>query len=78
MKNLIVDWDFLRLLRLGIGLWLGFQAIAESQLIVGVMAALFLLQAIFNIGCAGGACNTPRIRANHKHLIKEEVFEEIK
>ena len=66
--KLLKNWDFIRFLRLGIGLWLGYAAISEHQIIVGVMAGLFLLQAIMNIGCGSKGCNVTfsKSKTNHK------------
>lgn len=64
MTTIRKNWDFMRLLRLGIGLWLGYAAITEHQVIIGVMAGLFLLQALMNIGCGSKGCNVPYSKSN--------------
>ena len=76
MTTILKNWDFMRILRLGISLWLGYAAITEHQVIIGVMAGLFLLQALMNIGCGSKGCNVPYRNSNQK--IEDISFEEIK
>jgi hypothetical protein len=78
MTTLLKNWDFIRFLRLGIGLWLGYAAISEHQLIIGVMAGLFLLQAIMNIGCGSKGCNVPFSKSNTNQKVEDISFEEVK
>ncbi len=77
--KLLNNWDFMRFIRLGIGLWIGYSAIAEQQLLLGLLAALFIVQAVLNMGCAGGACGTlPSAKRSVKQKIKNTTFEEVK
>ena len=78
MKKTLINWNFMRFLRLGIGLWLGYTAITEHQLIIGVMAGLFLIQAIMNIGCGSKGCNVPFKKNNTNQKIEDLSFEELK
>jgi hypothetical protein len=78
MTTILKNWDFMRLLRLGIGLWLGYTAITEHQAIIGVMAGLFLLQAIMNLGCGSKGCNVPYNKSNRNQKVEDISFEEIK
>jgi hypothetical protein len=78
MKNILKNWDFMRFLRLGIGLWLAYAAFTEQQVIVGVMAALFLLQALLNIGCGSKGCNVSSNRRSVNPKIEDISFEEVK
>ena len=78
MKKTLINWDFMRFLRLGIGLSLGYAAITEHQLIIGVMAGLFLIQAMMNIGCGSKGCNVPFNKNNTNHKFEDLSFEELK
>jgi hypothetical protein len=78
MKKILINWDFMRFLRLGIGLWLSYAAITEHQLIIGVMAGLFLIQAIMNIGCGSKGCNVPFSKNNTNQKVEDISFEEVK
>ena len=68
----------MRFLRLGIGLWLGYAAFTEHQLIIGVMAGLLLIQAIMNIGCEIKGCNVPFNKNNTNQKVEDLSFEELK
>lgn len=78
MTTILKNWDFMRILRLGISLWLGYAAITEHQPIIGVMAGLFLLQALMNFGCGSKGCNVPYSKSNGNSKIEDISFEEIK
>lgn len=77
--KLLNNWDFMRFIRLGIGLWIGYSAIAEQQLVLGLLAALFIVQAVLNMGCTAGACGTlPSAKQSMKQKLKNTTFEEVK
>jgi hypothetical protein len=78
MKKILINWDFIRFLRLGIGLWLSYAAITKHKLIIGVMASLFLIQAIMNIGCGSKGCNVPFSKNNTNQKVENLSFEELK
>ena len=78
--KLLKNWDFMRFLRLGIGLWIGYSAIAEQQFILGLLSAWFIVQAVLNMGCSGGACGTlPSTKIKSTNLkLENTTFEEVK
>ena len=63
IKKLLSGWDFARFFKLGISLALlaGYFSTKESFYLAG--AAFLGVQAILNIGCPGGACQTPTIES---------------
>lgn len=75
---LLNNWHFMRWLRLGLGLFIAFQAVKNLDAISGLIAGFFLFQAITNTGCCGsGGCDVPA--STQKQSNVEEVdFEEIK
>jgi hypothetical protein len=78
LQTLLTGWDFMRLFRLSIGLFIGFQAIQTHDSISGMFAALFLFQAITNTGCCGAnGCAVPNAK-DDQHKIEDIEFEEIK
>lgn len=78
LQTLWTGWDLMRLFRLGIGLFIGVQAIQTHDSISGMFAALFLFQAATNTGCCGsGGCAIPDTQANQSQ-IEDVEFEEIK
>jgi hypothetical protein len=60
-QRLLYNWDFMRWLRLGIGVLIGIQSIRTFDAFSGLIAIFFLFQAITNTGCCGsGGCAVPR------------------
>ena len=60
MKDLIFkNWNVIRFVRLGIGLFILVQAIIAADILFGVAGVLFAGMAIFNAGCSSGACSVP-------------------
>jgi len=70
------NWNIMRIVRLLLGGVILTQAIANHDLWVGIMAALFMLMPIFNIGCCTSACNIKQ--PNRPNKSDDIVFEEIK
>ena len=62
MKESLRKWDFGRVFRLLAGLAAIIYALTSKEYVFLLLAALFLLQAIFNISCccAGGGCSTTK------------------
>lgn len=50
---LLSNWNFLRILRLGLGIMLAIQAIDLRDSFSGIVAVFFLYQAATNTGCCG-------------------------
>lgn len=79
LKNTIfTGWNFIRWLRLAIGIVIAYQAFATQNGLLGLLAGIFIFQALANAACCGtSACNTSPVKQN---LGKTEdvEFEEIK
>lgn len=77
MKNYLSNWNFMRVLRLALGIFIIVQGVKDQQWLLAIMGALFSLMPIFNIGCGGtSSCATPTSRSNR--TIEEVSYEEIK
>jgi hypothetical protein len=77
-QTLFKNWHFMRWLRLGLGLFIAFQAIKMQDSVSGLIAAVFLFQAFTNTGCCGaGGCAVPRTKKNTTRT-EEPEFTEIK
>lgn len=78
MKDMIFsNWNFIRFLRLGMGLVILVQAVIAADIMFGLIGLLFTGMAVFNASCCGaGACATPP--ANKDAGSKEISYEEIK
>lgn len=77
-ETLLTDWNFMRILRLGLGIYISVQAVETQSILSGIFAAFFLFQAITNTGCCGSnGCAVP-IKKNNSDKIEEVEYEEIK
>lgn len=74
---LLTDWHLMRIVRLGIGLAIGFNAWQESSGLIGLLAGLLIIQALSNTGCCGaGGCSVPS-KTNGSGTENEITFTEI-
>jgi len=66
MKQAIFsNWDFMRFLRLGLGVAIVVQAAMAGSWAMGIAGLLFTAMPVFNIGCCGsGGCDTPAGKTN--------------
>ena len=77
-ETLLLNWNFMRALRLVLGIFVAYQAIKTHDAFSGVIAAFFIFQAVTNTGCCGAqACSTPT-RKNNSDAIEDVEFVEIK
>lgn len=75
---LLTDWNFMRILRLGLGIYIAVQAVETQSTILGIFAVFILFQAITNTGCCGSnGCAVP-IKKNNSDKIEEVDYEEVK
>ena len=56
------DWHAMRLIRLGLGIVIAFQAFQMKDGCFAILAALVIFQALSNTGCAGGSCAIPKAK----------------
>ncbi len=77
MKQIIFsNWNFMRFLRLGLGIAIIVQAAMAGNWTMGILGLLFTAMPVFNIGCCGaGGCNTPTKKTfeTTKDISYEEV-----
>lgn len=77
-KTLFTNWHFMRWLRLGLGLFIAFQAIQHHDSLSGFFAAFLLFQAVTNTGCCGaGGCSVPASKAP-TGKVQDVEFEKVK
>ena len=72
MKNLLLkNWDFVRTLRLLIGLGVGGYAAWAGDYFLAALGGLFIIQAVFNLSCCGsGGCSV----ASQKKTLYQSVI----
>jgi hypothetical protein len=77
MKVYLRNWNFMRLLRLALGIFIIVQGIQTKEWLFVALGGLFSLMPLLNIGCCGASgCNTPVSKSNKK--VEEISYEEIK
>jgi hypothetical protein len=76
MKNYLSDWNFIRVLRIALGVFIIVQGIGAKDGLFIAAGALFSLMPLLNIGCGGlSGCNRPVPKSNKK--IEDTTYEEI-
>jgi hypothetical protein len=77
MKQVIFsNWNFMRFLRLGLGISIIVQSAMAGNLTMGILGLLFTAMPVFNIGCCGTAgCNTPTKKTSE--TTKDITYEEV-
>ena len=77
MKQIILsNWNFMRFLRLGLGIAIIIQSTLAGNWTMGILGLLFTAMPVFNIGCCGSAgCTTPVKKSSEtaKDIRYEEV-----
>lgn len=77
-ETLLTDWTFMRILRLGIGIYIAILAVETLSILSGFFASFFIFQAITNTGCCGSnGCAVP-IKKNNLDKTEEITDEEVK
>lgn len=75
-RSILNNWNFLRFIRLVMGVVITVQAILMKEIMVGVAGLLLTCMAVFNIGCCGaGGCNVPTRKTSQ--TTKEISYEEV-
>jgi hypothetical protein len=72
-------WDFVRILRLVIGVTVIGQAFIMQELLLGIGGAMLTTMAVLNIGCCGTqGCDVNARKDTAKVKLEETNFEEVK
>ena len=78
MKNILANWNFMRALRLILGIIILVQGIQANEFMYAIAGLLLSGMAIANIGCCGvGGCNVPYRKRELEVTNKEITYEEI-
>jgi len=72
-RQLLTNWHPMRWVALAIGLFLGYNWLAESSPVLGFMSLFFLFQAITNTGCLAGQCAPATRELNTDDIQFEEI-----
>ncbi len=77
LNTILKNWNFVRLLRLAIGVFLFVEALISQKWFLVAVGAIFVLMPLLNFGCcATGDCAVPQ--NNPKKSSDEVEYEEIK
>ncbi len=77
MKNYLRNWDFMRVLRLALGIFIIVQGVQTKEWLFVALGGLFSLMPLLNIGCCGSSgCNTPVSKSNKK--VEDISYEEVR
>ena len=77
-ETLLTDWNFMRILRLGLGIYIAIQVVETHSILSGIFFFFFIFQAVTNTGCCGSnGCAVP-IKKNNSDKSYEIEYEEIK
>lgn len=78
MKNILNNWNFMRILRLVMAIFIIFQGIETGQWLFVVAGVIFVLMPVFNVGCCGtSGCNTNSY-SKQNSKIQKTTYTEIK
>jgi hypothetical protein len=75
-QSILNNWNYIRVLRLVIGLAILVQGILTKDILFGIAGFLFAAMAVFNAGCCGAAgCNVPEKKTSQttKDICNEEL-----
>ena len=65
IQTLLIDWNFMRFVRLGLGVYIGIQAFETQSILSGILAAFLLYPVVTNPGCcAETGCAVPNKKNN--------------
>ena len=75
-QTILSNWNFMRFLRLGLGIAIIVQSAIAKDWTMGILGFLFAGMAVLNIGCCGtGGCSVPTKRSSE--TIKDITYEEV-
>lgn len=77
MKNYLRNWNFMRVLRLALGIFIIVQGVQTKEWVFVALGGLFSLMPLLNMGCCGASgCNTAISKSHEK--TEDITYEEIK
>ena len=78
MNTLLQNWNFMRGLRLLLGVIVLLQSIFAKDLLLGVMSLFLIGMAVFNFGCCGSGGRGVNFNKSKSNKTIEDVdFEEV-
>ncbi|MFD1629824.1 hypothetical protein [Pseudopedobacter beijingensis] len=78
MKNYLSKWNFMRIIRLVLGIVIIVQGIQAQQWMLVALGGLFTLMPLFNIGCCGTAGCSINYSSRKNTKTEDITYEEVK
>ncbi len=76
-KTLTSDWNFMRFVRLVIGLAIVFNGFQAGNGMIGLLGGLFIFQALCNTGCCGARGCAIQNQDSKSSKTEDIIFKEI-
>ena len=77
VQTLLSDWNFMRFVRLALGVYIGIQAYQTQSILSAILAAFLVYQVITNTGCCGAnGCAVP-LKEKNNDTVQDVEYEEI-
>lgn len=76
--RLLTGWNFMRWLRLGLGLFVLWHAIQKPDVFAGIISIILLFQAFTNTGCCGASGCSVTSKQKNDTKTKDGDYEEAK
>lgn len=77
MKTILQGWNFMRIVRLVLGIIIMVQGITEREPVTIILGLLFSGMAVANIGCCGTNGCAVNPGRSIKNKTKEPIYEEV-
>lgn len=78
-QSIFRDWNFIRIVRLVLGIMLIGQAFQIHNVAIGLFGGLFVFQSLTNTGCCGSAgCIVPQQYKGSEKKPEEIEYKEVK
>lgn len=78
MKEYLRNWNFMRLLRLALGIFIIVQGIQTRMWLFVFVGAIYAMMPLLNVGCCGTSGCAPKSYKNYKSSNEEIHYEEVK
>lgn len=80
MEAIRQRWNFIRISRLVVGIWVIYSSITDSrQPLFGILGGILVVQSLLNIGrCGSNGCKILQNKNQPATNIKETEYEEVK
>ncbi|HKK47236.1 MAG TPA: hypothetical protein VJ964_17040 [Balneolaceae bacterium] len=75
-QRLLNGWHPMRWVALGLGLFVGYEAVLYQDMVSGFLSLFFLYQAVTNRGCMVGVCQPNAVSTNNSEEsgVKNEEY----